>query len=135
MQELVPVIIEALKEHLKAYATDKAHFQQELDSLRTALSTLQSTIAPEASGPYDGGDPDNGDEAEDGADDDSSDDDENGGGGGDLANLASQDPKDIVQTVNQRKRELRELTRQLNQIKRDAKRQHRQEMRDRKTGT
>lgn len=37
----MPVIIEALKEHLEDYATDKAHVQQQLDSLRGALAKLQ----------------------------------------------------------------------------------------------
>ncbi|ELR10947.1 uncharacterized protein ACA1_338040 [Acanthamoeba castellanii str. Neff] len=129
--ELVPVIIEALKEHLKEYATDKAHFQHELDSLRAALSQLQSASAP---GPYDGGDPDNGadgDNAGDSGDDDDEDGDDDDGDLG-VAAQSSQNPRDIVQTVRERKRELRELTRQLNQIKRDAKRQHRQEKQDRK---
>ena len=130
----MPVIIEALKEHLKEYATDKAHFQNELDSLRAALSQLQSASAP---GPYDGGDPDNAANADGSGDDDDDDDDGDNDDDGDLGVAApsSQDPRDIVQTVRERKRELRELTRQLNQIKRDAKRQHRQEKQDRKAST
>lgn len=59
-QELVPVIIEALKEHLKEYATEKYHVQQELSSLRAALTKLQSAHETSEVDSDSGGDDDGG---------------------------------------------------------------------------